>query len=141
MFPLVSARRGHLQGTNTRRAGRDATGSPFSSGSQLHSEGLHDALAAATASHADSCDLTDPSTPCAAVGILRIGAETVDTLALSDVTMLVENSEGPEITCDLSIEISGTGPAAVAGLLFNTPEHKAALAALVGNQTRTPEPG
>lgn len=65
----------------------------------------------------------------------------MDTLALSDVTMLVENSEGPEITCDLSIEISGTGPAAVAGLLFNTPEHKAALAALVGNQTRTPEPG
>lgn len=33
--------------------------------------------------------------------------------------------------------ISGTEPAAVAGLLFNTPEHKAALTALVSNQTRT----
>ncbi|MFG1820396.1 hypothetical protein ACGFIF_42020 [Kribbella sp. NPDC049174] len=101
-------------------------------------DGLYEALAAVAASHAATCDLEDPGTPCAAVGILRIGADTVDTLALSDVTVMVENSEGPQITCDLRIEeISGTEPDAVAGLLFNTPEHKAALSALVGSQTRT----
>lgn len=101
-------------------------------------EGLCEALAAVAASHAETCDLTDPGTPCAAVGILRIGAGVVDTLALSDVTVLVENRQGPQITCDLRIEeISGTEPDAVAGLLFNTPEHKAALTALVSNQTRT----
>ncbi|GAA0948733.1 protein phosphatase 2C domain-containing protein [Kribbella koreensis] len=101
-------------------------------------EGLHEALVAVATSHADTCDLTDPGTPCAAVGILRIGPETVDTLALSDVTVVVENGDGPQVTCDLRIEeISGTEPDAVAGLLFNTPEHKAALTALVSNQTRT----
>lgn len=101
-------------------------------------EGLYEALAAVAASHADTCDLTDPGTPCAAVGILRIGPETVDTLALSDVTVVIENKQGPQVTCDLRIEeISGTEPDAVAGMLFNTPEHKAALTALVSNQTRT----
>ncbi|MEV0289217.1 MULTISPECIES: hypothetical protein [unclassified Kribbella] len=53
-------------------------------------------------------------------------------------TVLVESAEGPQITCDLRIEeISGTEPDAVAGMLFNTAEHKAAIAALVANQTRT----
>jgi hypothetical protein len=100
--------------------------------------GLSEALAAVAASHADTCDLADPGTPCAAVGILRIGADTVDTLALSDVTVLVESKDGPQITCDLRIEeISGTEPGAVAGMLFDTAEHKAAIATLVATQTRT----
>jgi hypothetical protein len=101
-------------------------------------DGLYEALAAVAASHADTCDLTDPGTPCAAVGILRVGSDTVDTLALSDVTVVVENSRGPQITCDLRIEeIAGTEPEAVAGLRFNSPEHQAALAALVRTQTVT----
>jgi hypothetical protein len=86
-------------------------------------EGLFEALAAVAASHTETCDLTDPGTPRAAVGILR-GEETVDTLALSNVTVVVENKQGPQITCDHQIEeISGTEPDAVAGLLFNAPEH------------------
>jgi hypothetical protein len=101
-------------------------------------DGLYEALSAVAESHADTCDLTDPGTPCAAVGVLRIGDEKVDTLALSDVTVLVEDKEGPQITCDLRIEeIAGTEPDAVAGLMFDTPEHKAALAELVSTQTRT----
>lgn len=51
---------------------------------------------------------------------------------------MIEDEQGPHVTCDLRIEeISGTEPDAVAGMSFNTPEHKAALAALVSNQTRT----
>ncbi|MFI7212967.1 hypothetical protein ACIBP4_00195 [Micromonospora maritima] len=46
--------------------------------------------------------------------------------------------EGPEVTCDLSIEeISGTEPAAVAGMQFGIPEHANALAELVARQTAT----
>lgn len=101
-------------------------------------DGLYDALAAVAASHSDTCDLSDPGTPCAAIGIVRIGTDHVDTLALSDVTVLVETDGGAHITCDLRIEeISGTEPDAVAGMLFNTPEHREALAHLVARQTRT----
>lgn len=101
-------------------------------------KGLYEALAAVAALHADTCDLSDPGTPCAAVGILRIGEDTIDTLALSDVTVMVETEQGPQITCDLRIEeISGTEPAAVEGMLFGTHEHRAAISALVQNQTRT----
>ncbi|MET9231399.1 hypothetical protein [Lentzea sp. NPDC003310] len=101
-------------------------------------EGLEEGIAAVVAQHADSCDLSDPGTPCAAVGILRIGDETVDTLALSDVSVVVETADGPQVTCDLGIEdLSGTEPDAVAGMKFNTPEHDEALRALVANQTAT----
>ncbi|WP_405057011.1 hypothetical protein OG474_30275 [Kribbella sp. NBC_01505] len=101
-------------------------------------EGLYEGLSAVANLHSDTCDLTDPGTPCAAAGILRVGDETVDVLSLSDVTVVVETTEGPQVTCDLRIEdISGTEPDAVAGLLFDTSEHKAAIAALVANQTRT----
>nr|MDQ3578725.1 hypothetical protein [Actinomycetota bacterium] len=67
-------------------------------------DGLAKAIERVAALHADTCDLTDPGTPCAAVGILRIGPRTVDTLALSDVTVLVETDAGPQLTCDLAIE-------------------------------------
>ncbi|MEU4421274.1 hypothetical protein AB0F81_11660 [Actinoplanes sp. NPDC024001] len=102
-------------------------------------EGLAAGIAAVAASHRDTCDLSNPGTPCAAVGILRIGATTVDTLALSDVSVVVDlGAPEPSVTCDLSIEeISGTEPDAVVGMRFGTPEHMAALAALVARQTQT----
>jgi hypothetical protein len=79
-----------------------------------------------------------PGTPCAAIGILRVGAQRVDTLALSDVSIVVDLDTGPEVTCDLSIEqISGTEPDAVAGQLFGSDGHRAALADLVARQTAT----
>ncbi|MEU5724678.1 hypothetical protein ABZ783_23015 [Micromonospora sp. NPDC047738] len=101
-------------------------------------DGLAEGIAAVAALHADTCDLTNPGTPCAAVGILRVGRERVDALALSDVSVVVDLDTGPEVTCDLSIEeISGTEPDAVAGMRFGTPEHANALAALVARQTAT----
>jgi hypothetical protein len=100
--------------------------------------GLAAAIKAVADLHSDTCDLRNPGTPCAAIGILRIGAETVDTLSLSDVAVVVDLESGPDVTCDLSIEeISGTEPSAVAGMRFGTPEHAKALAELVSRQTAT----
>ena len=101
-------------------------------------DGLAAGIEAVADLHRESCDLGDPGTPCAAIGILRIGSDTVDTLALSDVSIVVDLVTGLEVTCDLSIEeISGTEPDAVMGLRFGTAEHAAALAALVARQTAT----
>jgi hypothetical protein len=106
------------------------------------SVGLRDALgrgiAGVTGLHANTCDLTSPSTPCAAIGILRIGPTLVETLALSDCTIAVDTLDGPQVTTDLSIEVlNGTEQDTVAGMLFDTPEHDAALSELVARQTLT----
>ncbi|WP_328466752.1 hypothetical protein OHA21_47120 [Actinoplanes sp. NBC_00393] len=101
-------------------------------------EGLAIGIAAVADLHRDTCDLSNPGTPCAAIGILRIGEDQVDTLALSDVSIVVDLESGPEVTCDLSIEeISGTEPDAVAGFVFGSEGHQAALAGLVARQTAT----
>ncbi|GLZ00591.1 hypothetical protein [Actinoplanes sp. NBRC 103695] len=101
-------------------------------------EGLATGIAVVASLHAETCDLSNPGTPCAAIGILRIGTERVDTLALSDVSIVVDLDSGPEVTCDLSIEeISGTEPDAVAGWAFGSEGHKTALAELVARQTAT----
>ncbi|MFG1609279.1 hypothetical protein [Actinoplanes sp. NPDC049265] len=101
-------------------------------------DGLAAGIEAVADLHRDECDLTDPGTPCAAIGILRVGDKYVETLALSDVSVVVDLETGLEVTCDLSIEeISGTEPDAVRGLRFGAADHTAALAALVANQTAT----
>ncbi|MBM0227030.1 MULTISPECIES: hypothetical protein [Micromonospora] len=62
----------------------------------------------------------------------------MDTLALSDATVVVDLETGPAVTCDLAVEdICGPEPEVVAGLLFGTPEHAQALAAYVEHQTIT----
>jgi hypothetical protein len=101
-------------------------------------EGLARGINAVAKLHVYTCDLDSPTTPCAAVGILRIGPETVDTLALSDCVIVVDTDAGPQVTCDLAIEeLAGTEPASLAGLRIGSDEHKAALAALVERQTAT----
>jgi hypothetical protein len=101
-------------------------------------EGLAIGIATVASLHSGTCDLNNPGTPCAAIGILRVGDQQVDALALSDVSIVVDLETGPEVTCDLSIElISGTEPDAVAGQLFGSDGHRTALAGLVDRQTAT----
>lgn len=102
-------------------------------------DGLAQGIQAVADLHSDTCDLTDPSTPCAAIGILRVGTDRIDTLALSDAVVVVETADsGPQVTCDLAIErYSQPEPVALAGLLFDTAEHREALSRLVASQTRT----
>jgi len=103
------------------------------------SDGLAAGIRAVAALHADTCDLDSPKTPCAAVGILRLGSDVVDTLALSDAVVVVDlATEGPQVTCDLSIEQhSAPEPVALAGLRFGTAAHQDALSRLVDAQTAT----
>ncbi len=102
------------------------------------SDGLSEGIRRVAGLHAHTCDLTDRGTPCAAVGILRVRDEHVDTLALSDVTVVVEAVDGPVVTCDLGIEeLCGTEPDALAGKTFGSPEHVSALAGLVECQTKS----
>jgi hypothetical protein len=101
-------------------------------------DGLAEGISAVADLHSGTCDLTSAGTPCAAIGILRLGDVDVDVLSLSDVTVVVDVDGRPEVTCDLSIEeISGTEPAAVAGHRFGTPGHAHALVELVKRQTAT----
>lgn len=102
-------------------------------------DGLAAGITAVAALHAGTCDLTSASTPCAAVGILRLRDDVVDTLALSDVTVVVETAEGiPHITCDLAIEeLAGTEPDTLRNLEIGSPDHAAALRSLVERQTKT----
>lgn len=102
-------------------------------------EGLARGIRGVAGLHESTCDLNNPSTPCAAVSILRVGDETVDTLALSDAVVVVDVAGvGPQVTCDLAIEQhSLPEPVALAGLQFSTPEHQQALMQLVDSQTKT----
>lgn len=101
-------------------------------------DALAEGITAVAADHTHTCDLRAAGTPCAAVGILRVGEQRVDALALSDVSIVVETLDGPQVVCDSSIEtVNGAEPDVLAGLRLDTPEHKAALNQLVARQTAT----
>ena len=101
-------------------------------------EGLARGINAVAKLHVYTCDLDSPAAPCAAVGILRIGPETVDALALSGCIIVVDTDAGPQITCDLAVEeLAGAEPATLAGMVIGSPDHQAALDRLVSRQTAT----
>lgn len=101
-------------------------------------DGLAAAISAVAELHRSTCDLTSPATPCAAIGILRFNELTVETLALSDATVVVETVNEVDVTVDLAIEaLGGTEPANLAGLEIGSHAHSAALAALIDRQTKT----
>ena len=92
---------------------------------------LAQALTRVAGLHSITCDLRSPGAPSAAVGILRIGPDTVETLALGDVSIVVDTGGDPQVTRDLRVEaLSGTEQDVLAGLKIGTPEHAAALALL-----------
>lgn len=88
--------------------------------------------------HKGTCNLADAGTPCAAVGVLKIDDSRVRALSLSDVAIVLETDDGPDVTCDFGIEeLCGAEHHVLAGMTFGTEEHKAALAQLVARQTRS----
>ncbi len=99
---------------------------------------LPDALARGietVAARHGGCDLTDPATPSAAVGILRFGVDGVDALSLADVTVTIDT--GDEIRTVLdghSAARAGIVSEALAGRRIGTPEHAAAVADLLADR-------
>lgn len=68
-----------------------------------HSVPLQDAFARAIAEVAElhpQCDLNHEGTPSAAVGIVRSGNDTLEYLALGDVTLLFDLGGPPVVVCD-----------------------------------------
>lgn len=65
---------------------------------------LNDVLAGAIRQvrglHADTCDLTHPGTPSAAVGIARRATDRWEWLVLGDITVMVETADELAVTCD-----------------------------------------
>ena len=101
-------------------------------------EALAQGISLVAGRHSATCDLTSPNTPCAAVGVLRVGVDLVEALALSDVSIAVDAEGDVHVTTDLSIEeLNGTEQGTTAGLLIGSPEHGAALDELVKRQTAT----
>jgi hypothetical protein len=55
---------------------------------------LYDACASLARSHAGTCDLTNPCSPTATVAIVRVGAQSVEYLVLSDATVVLRLATG-----------------------------------------------
>lgn len=50
--------------------------------------------------HSDTCDLTHPGTPSAAVGLVRRNDDQLEWLVLGDITVMVEATDGLTVTVD-----------------------------------------
>lgn len=68
---------------------------------------LRDAISHVSNLHSTTCDLTHPGTPSAAVGIVRIGTNTIDWAVLGDITVMVKNGKG-DLTSTTDDRVSHT---------------------------------
>ena len=55
---------------------------------------LADAIAAVSAEHADSCDLTNPDSPSSTVAMIRVGSDHVEHLVLADSPVVTRSPAG-----------------------------------------------
>jgi hypothetical protein len=99
-------------------------------------DGLARAIDAVAARHRGGCDLTDPATPSAAIGVLRLGADRVDVLSLADVTVAVDSGPaGVRVIVDrhaaARAELVGAG---LAGHRIGTQAHAAAMTELLAER-------
>ena len=64
-------------------------------------EALRSAIASTASLHADTCDLSDPATPCAAVAIVQIGDDgRLRHLVLGDVSIALAGHDGTRVVSD-----------------------------------------
>lgn len=64
--------------------------------------------------HRDTCDLTHPGTPSAAVAIIHIDADMLHYLVLGDVTVVIETTDGLEVISDQRISHTASSERAAA---------------------------
>jgi hypothetical protein len=78
--------------------------------------------------HRSTCDLSNIATPGAAVGIVSIQPETIEFLALGDVSIVVETHAGTDMVVDDRVSKTALPQRAIAdSLLHGSPEKAAAL--------------
>lgn len=91
-------------------------------------EALRTAIAETAARHASTCDLDAPATPCAAVGVVRVGEGRLRYLVLGDVSIVLGGDGGEQVVCDRRVEAAARAQRAAAGRLPpGSPERAAAL--------------
>jgi hypothetical protein len=95
---------------------------------------LRSALARTADLHRGTCDLTDVATPGAAIGVVAVSADLVRFLVLGDVTVLVEETVGPDrlsVTVDDRVSRTAAAERAAADALpHGSPGKCAALVAM-----------
>ncbi|MEU4360307.1 hypothetical protein [Promicromonospora sp. NPDC023987] len=78
--------------------------------------------------HRDTCDLTHPGTPSAAVAIVHVAGDALRYLVLGDVTVVMETASGIRVTSDQRVSQTASAERAVADAMAATdPEKPAAL--------------
>jgi hypothetical protein len=75
---------------------------------------LSESIDAVARLHRETCDLTHPGTPSAAVAIVHIQNEYVHWLVLSDITLILETTGGIEVISDLRIRTTALAERAIA---------------------------
>jgi hypothetical protein len=94
---------------------------------------LRGVLAAAidevTDAHRDSCHVSDPSSPCGTVAVLRVAQGWADHLLLGDSVIVLDVVDGPPEVVEDRREPTTARPfqTALAGLTPGTPEHERVL--------------
>lgn len=98
---------------------------------------LGDAIDQVADLHRDSCDLTSPGVPAAAVAMLRKAGNDLEWLVLADTAIVVDTLDGLRVTCDTRVE--NAAPEALARTreaAIGTPEHQAAVARMSVEQLK-----
>jgi hypothetical protein len=103
-------------------------------------EGLARGIRAVGRLHVYTCDLASRRTPSAAVGILRIGPDAVDTLSLGGCVVVVDAGDGPQLTRDLTgSENAAAEPRAARLALTNSyPREKVRRVAVLSDGAAAP---
>ncbi len=81
--------------------------------------------------HHDTCDLTNPGQPAAAVAIVRQTGDELEWLVLADIAVVMDGRDELRVVCDTRVERAA--PAALARTrttLIGTDDHRAAVAAM-----------
>ncbi|MEU4235370.1 integrase [Nonomuraea sp. NPDC026600] len=98
---------------------------------------LGDAIDQVASLHRDTCDLTSPGIPAAAVAMLRKAGDNLEWLVLADTAIVVDTLNGLKVTCDTRVE--NAAPEALARTrkeAIGTPKHQAAVARMSVEQLK-----
>ncbi|GAB1820740.1 integrase [Herbidospora sp. RD11066] len=100
---------------------------------------LAEAITQVTDAHRDTCDVTNPISPSAAVAILRVSGDHLDHLVLGDALVLLDRTGAPPLvsTDPREVTVSRTYEPLLEATTPGGDEHHRILHALRANRNRT----